>query len=79
MIKLIKDFLEYRKRKENQRYCCKRFVVGQAMIKYFTDLQISTGKVDLPPFILAHNAMKELRTKADVDKIYRKLSIAGLV
>lgn len=49
------------------------------MIKYYEDLQGAKGKADLPPFILAHNAMQELKTPKQVNKIYRKFELAGLV
>ena len=79
MFSLIKDFIEFKKMKEERRNSCKRFVVGQAMIKYYEDLQTSTGKCDLPPFVLAHNAMQELKTPTQVNRIYRKLEMVGLV
>ena len=79
MFKLIKEFLEFRKMKEQRRISCKRFVISQAMIKYFEDLQATKGSLDLPPFICAYNAMKELKTNKDINRIYRKFEMAGLV
>lgn len=79
MIKLIKEFLEFMKLKEQRKVSCKRFMITQAMIKYYEDLQITKGSIDLPPCICASNAMKELKTNRDVNRIYKKLLIAGLV
>lgn len=79
MFELIKEFLEFRKMKHQRKMSCKRFVVTQAMIKYFEDLQITKGSLELPPFICAHNAMQELKTDKALNKIYRKFEMAGLV
>ncbi len=79
MFELIRDFLEFRKHRENQRICCKKYLIGQAMIKYYEDLDRIHGNTDLPPFIQAHNAMQELKSNKDVNRIYRKLEMAGLV
>lgn len=79
MINFIRDFLEFRKLKQQRVMRCKRFVVTQAMIKYFEDLQNTKGTLELPPFICAANAMNELKTDKDLNRIYRKFELAGLV
>ena len=79
MFEFIKEFMEYRKMKKQRKQSCKRFVVTQAMIKYFEDLQSTKGNLELPPFICAQNAMKELKTDRDLNRIYRKFEMAGLV
>lgn len=79
MINLIKDFIEFRRLKHQRVMRCKRFVVTQAMIKFYEDLQQTTGNLDLPPFICAYNAMKELKTDKALNRIYRKFETAGLV
>ena len=79
MINFIKDFIEFRKKKENQRICCKRFMILQAFIKYFEDLQITKGTVELPPCISAVNEVQKLKTHKQINSMYRKLEIAGMV
>jgi len=79
MFKLIREFLEFRKMKHQKIMSCKRFVVTQAMIKFYEDLQRTKGSLDLPPFICAQNAMSELNTDKDLNRIYRKFEMAGLV
>lgn len=79
MFKFIKEFIEFREIKHQREMSCKRFVLTQAMIKYFEDLQITKGSLELPPFICAHNAVQKLKTDKDVNKIYRKFEMAGLV
>ena len=79
MLNLIKDFIEFRRLKQERVMRCKRFVVTQAMIKFYEDLQQTTGNLDLPPFICAYNAMKELKTDKALNRIYRKFEMAGLV
>lgn len=79
MLSIIKDFMEFRKRKNQQRISCKRFMITQAMIKYFEDLQASKGSVELPPYISAVNAVNTLNTDREINKMYRKLEMAGLV
>lgn len=79
MFELIKDFIEFRKLKHQRVMSCKRFVVNQAMIKFYEDLQTTKGSLELPPFICAHNAMNEIKSDKALNKIYRKLEMAGLV
>lgn len=79
MINFIKDFIEFYKRKNNQRICCKRFMITQAMIKFYEDLQKTKGSVELPPYISAVNAVNELDTDRKINSMYRKLEMAGLV
>ena len=79
MFKFIKEFLEFYKLKEQRRVSCKRFMILQAMIKYFEDLQNSRGGLNLPPQIEALNAMKELNTDRKINKMYQKFKLAGLV
>jgi len=79
MLNLIKDFIEFRRLKQERVMRCKRFVVTQAMIKFYENLQQTTGNLDLPPFICAYNAMKELKTDKALNRIYRKFEMAGLV
>ena len=79
MINIIKDFIEFRKKKEQQRICCKRFVILQTMIKYFEDLQRAGKTVELPPCISALNEVNKLDTNRKINRMYRKLELAGLV
>ena len=79
MIDVIKDFLEFRKEKNQQRISCKRFMITQAMIKYFEDLQQAKGSIELPPFVLAVNEVNKLDTDRKISRMYRKLEMAGLV
>lgn len=79
MLNFIKDFIEFRRKKENQRLCCKRFMILQALIRFFEDLQITKGTVELPPCISAANEVQKLKTKKQINKMYRKLEMAGLV
>ena len=79
MINFIKDFIEFRKKKEQQRVSCKRFVILQAMIKYFEDYQRTKGTIELPPCISALNEVNKLDTNRKINRMYRKLEIAGLV
>ena len=79
MLGIIKDFLEFRRRKNQQRISCKRFMITQAMIKYFEDLQASKGSVELPPYISAVNAVNTLNTDRKINRMYRKMEMAGLV
>lgn len=79
MFKFIREFLEFRKMKHQRVMSCKRFVVTQAMIKFYEDLQRAKGSLELPPFICAQNAMSELKTDKALNKIYRKFEMAGLV
>ena len=79
MINFIKDFIEFRKKKEEQRICCKRYVILQAMIKFFEDLQRTKGTIELPPCISALNEVNKLDTNRKINKMYRKLELAGLV
>lgn len=79
MIKFIKEFLEFRKLRKERERRCKRFVVTQAMITFFEDLQRTKGSIDLPPFICAHNEMQKIKSDKDLDRLYKKLSVAGLV
>lgn len=79
MLKLIREFIEFMKLKKEREIRCKKYVITQTMIKFYEDLQRTKGNLDLPPCICAINAMKELRTDKDVRRIYKKLSIAGLV
>lgn len=79
MFKIVKEFLEFRKMKHKRVMSCKRFVVMQAMIKFYEDLQITKGSLELPPFICAHNAMQELKSDKALNRIYKKFEMAGLV
>lgn len=79
MFSLISDFIEFRKMKKQRVMSCKRFVLMQAMIKFFEDLQLTRGKLDLPPFICAHNEMQNYKTDKQINKLYKKFEMAGLV
>lgn len=79
MFNLIKDFIEFRKMKHQREMRCKRFVVTQAMVRFFEDLQITKGGLDLPPFICAHNEMQNYKTDKQINKLYKKFEMAGLV
>ena len=79
MLNFIKDFIEFRRKKENQRLCCKRFIILQALIRFFEDLQITKGTVELPPCISAVNEVQKLKTKKQINRMYKKLEMAGLV
>lgn len=79
MLNFIKDFIEFVKLKQQRRISCERFMITHALIRYFEDLQKTKGTVELPPYISAVNAVKELKTDRQVHKMYRKLEIAGLV
>lgn len=79
MFKFIKEFMEFMKLKREREIRCKKYVITQTMIKFYEDLQRTKGGLDLPPCICAINAMKELKTDKDVRRIYKKLSVAGLV
>lgn len=79
MLDVIKDFLEFRRRKNQQRISCKRFMITQAMIRYFEDLQQAKGSVELPPYISAVNAVNTLNTDRKINRMYRKMEMAGLV
>jgi hypothetical protein len=79
MFEIIKDFIEFRKLKYQRVMSCKRFVVTQAMVKFYEDLQRTKGNLDLPPFICAYNAMKELKTDKALNGVYKKMEMAGLV
>lgn len=79
MFELIRDFLEFRKQKRKQRIACKRFMLIEAMRKYFEDLQNTKGSVELPPYIEAVNAVNTLNTDKKINTMYRKFKVAGLV
>ena len=79
MLDIVKDFIEFMKRKHRQRISCKRFMITQAMIKYFEDLQASKGSVELPPYISAVNAVNTLNTDRKINRMYKILEMAGLV
>jgi hypothetical protein len=79
MFRFIKEFLEYRRLKQQRKTACQRFVVQQAMVKFFEDLQRTKGTVDLPPFILAVDEVNKLKTPQQIDKMYKRLAAAGLV
>lgn len=79
MIDLIRDFIAFRKKKNSERINCKRFMIQQAMIQYFTDLQKSKGGVNLPPQIEAINAVNTLNTDRKINRMYQKMKVAGLV
>lgn len=71
--------MEFRRRKNQQRISCKRFMITQAMIKYYEDLQATKGSIELPPYISAVNAVNTLNTDRKINKMYRKMEMAGLV
>lgn len=79
MLNFIKEFIEFIQLKQQRRTACQRFVVQQAILRYFEDLQAAKGTVELPPFILAVDAMKELKTPKQINRMYKKLEMAGLV
>ena len=79
MFKLIKEFLEFRKMKHQRVVSCKRFCVMQTLIKYFTDLQNTTGYLDLPPFIKAQNMMQTIKTEKQLNRMYKTLELARLL
>lgn len=54
-------------------------MITQAMIKYFNDLQQAKGSIELPPYISAVNAVNTLDTDRKINRIYRKLEMAGMV
>ena len=79
MFRFIKEFLEFRKMKHQREMSCKKFVLTQAMIKFYEDLHVSSGGLELPPFICAHNAMNALKTDKAVNQVYKKFAMKGLV
>jgi hypothetical protein len=79
MFNWIKDFLAFRKEQEKRRIRCKRFMLVQAMIKYFEDLQMTKGTVELPPQIEAINAVNSLGSDKNISKMYDRFKVAGLV
>ena len=48
-------------------------------IKFFEDLQRTKGTIELPPCISALNEVNKLDTNRKINKMYRKLELAGLV
>jgi hypothetical protein len=79
MLKFLKEFFEFRKMKKERVMSCKKFVISQTLIKYFTDLQGATAECDLPPFIKAQNIMSTLKTDKQINKMYKTLEFARLV
>ena len=79
MFKFIREFLEFRKMKKQREMSCKKYVISQALIKYFTDLQGATSDCDLPPFVKAQNMMSTLKTDEQINRMYRTLEFARLV
>lgn len=79
MFKIVRDFIEFRKQREQRKINVKRFVISKAVEKYYMDLQLSTGNVDLPPFMLTYKAMQGLKSNKDVNRLYTKLEMAGLI
>ena len=79
MFRLIKEFIEFLKMKNERVMSCKKFVLTQAMIKFYEDLQKTKGSVELPPFICAQNEMSKLKSDRDINKLYRKFEMAGLI
>lgn len=79
MLDILKDFIEFYRRKNQQRISCKRYMITQAMIKYYEDLQQAKGSIELPPYISAVNAVNTLNTDRKINKMYRKMEMAGLV
>lgn len=79
MFRIIKEFIEFIKMKNERVISCKRFVLTQAMIKFYEDLQKTNGSIELPPFICAQNEISKLKTDRDVNRLYRKFKMAGLV
>ena len=79
MFKFFKEFLEFKKMKKQREMSCKRFVLSQAMIRFYQDLQTSKGIIDLPPFVYATNAMSAIKTDRDLNRLYKKFEMAGLL
>lgn len=79
MIRFIKEFIEFLKMKQERKTACQRYMITQGMIKYYEDLQATKGTVELPPFILAVNAVQELKTPKQINRMYKKMLAKGLV
>lgn len=79
MFRIVREFLEFRKMKQQRKTACQRFMVTQGMIKFFEDLQRTKGTVELPPFILAVKEVNKLKTPRQIDRMYKKMASAGLV
>ena len=79
MIRFIKEFLEFRKIKQERKTACQRYMITQAMIKFYEDLQRTKGTVELPPFILAVDAVNELKTPRQINRMYKRMLAKGMV
>lgn len=79
MIRFIKEFIEFLKIKQERKTACQRYMITQAMITYYEDLQRTKGSVDLPPFILAVDAVNELKTPRQINRMYKKMLAKGMV
>lgn len=81
MINIVKRFLEFCKVQNKRKIAVKRYVINQQLIRFYEDLQITKAEYNnIPPCILAYQAMKEhVKTDADVNRFYKKLELSGVI
>ena len=81
MIDIVKRFFKFCRQEHDRKIAVKRYVISQKLIEFYKDLQISEGKyVDIPPCTLAYQAMRDnVKSDADVNRLYKKLELARLV
>ena len=77
IIDLVKIINEKQKKGEDRKkeILKKKFYeIRGALIKYYATMQIARAVVDIPPFMLADNLLKEMvKTKEDVEFYYKML------
>ena len=81
MVKFIRDFMNYLHQQKIRTIAVKRYVIYQQLIKFYSDLQQTTGEYNtIPACTLATQVMRmHVKTNADVKRFYKKLELAGVV
>lgn len=81
MFRFFKNLVNYFREQQRRKIAVKRYVINQELIKFYKDLQETTGEYNtIPACTLAWQAMKQhIKTDADVNKFYKKLELAGVV
>lgn len=81
MFRFIRNLVSCLREQQRRTIAVKRFVINQELIKFYKDLQETTGEYNtIPPCTLAWQAMKQhVKTDADVNRFYKKLELAGVV
>ena len=78
---MIKDFMDFLKLRRRRKIAVKKFMIHQQIVKFYEDLETSNGdEVSIPAWQLANQAMRDfVKTDKDVNRLYKKMELAGLV